>query len=200
MPKERRTSALHRPSAKLGRSRHSLQNESSTGLEIGVPDAPVAETGPAEDDKLVDIPSTLTKKEKQQLKREALLDRLYTSASTYTKAQRRRFNKKQREQIGGGLLDMKAAISMLDSVPPIVTGSAQQPDETQAASGGSGPSQLIGEGKGAPLSKNQRQKALQLERLRHPMIISDKRYSSNPFQTIRTHAQNTLVRNSKHVS
>ena len=69
----------------------------------------------------------------------------------------------------------------------------------------------IGEGKGVPLSKAQRKRALyvrvllpnykcthslssQMERLRHPMILSNPEFSLNPFQTIRTHAQNTLIK------
>lgn len=35
-----------------------------------------------------------------------------------------------------------------------------------------------------------------IERLRHPLILSNPQFGSNPFQTIRTHAQNTLI---KHV-
>lgn len=34
----------------------------------------------------------------------------------------------------------------------------------------------------------------ELEKLRQPLILSNPQYSSNPFQTIRTHAQNTLVK------
>ena len=167
---------------------------------MGVPDTPIVETVSTKDETPVFLPSILTKKEKQQLKREALLDRLHTSSLTYSKAQRRRFNRKQHEQVGGGLADVKAALFTLDDVPaPTPAVSAQQQQETRPNSG-SAPPGMIGEGKGNPLNKNQRKKALQLERLRHPMILSNKRYSSNPFQTIRTHAQNTLVQNSKNVT
>lgn len=34
----------------------------------------------------------------------------------------------------------------------------------------------------------------ELEKLRQPLILSNPQYSSNPFQTIRTHALNTLVK------
>ena len=33
----------------------------------------------------------------------------------------------------------------------------------------------------------------ELERLRHPLILANPDFTSNPFQTIRTHAQNTLI-------
>lgn len=71
----------------------------------------------------------------------------------------------------------------------------------------------IGQGKGVPLSKAQRRRALyvihssryavsliqavifsEMERLRHPLILSNPAFSSNPFKTIRTHAQNTLLK------
>jgi len=52
----------------------------------------------------------------------------------------------------------------------------------------------IGEGKNMPLSNNQRQRVLQMEQSRQPLIRSTPEFASNPFQTIRTHAQNTLVK------
>jgi hypothetical protein len=70
----------------------------------------------------------------------------------------------------------------------------------------------IGEGRKNPLSKSQRKHALYVvtllqwssiilpsnsvvEQLRQPLILSNPEFSSNPFQTLRTHAQNSL---SKH--
>jgi hypothetical protein len=70
----------------------------------------------------------------------------------------------------------------------------------------------IGEGKAGPLTKNQRRRALyvslfslvlqgtlnipcrQVEQFRQPLIRSNPEFASNPFQTIRTHAQNTLIK------
>jgi len=52
----------------------------------------------------------------------------------------------------------------------------------------------IGEGKNMSLSKNQRKRALQMEQFRQPLIRSNPEFVNNPFQTIRTHAQNTLVK------
>jgi len=51
----------------------------------------------------------------------------------------------------------------------------------------------IGEGKGTPLTKSQRRRALKVERFRQPLIRSNPEFASNPFETIRTHARNTLV-------
>ena len=34
----------------------------------------------------------------------------------------------------------------------------------------------------------------ELERLRHPLILQNPEFSANPFQTIRIHAQNTLLK------
>jgi len=56
----------------------------------------------------------------------------------------------------------------------------------------------IGEGKGVPLSAAQRKRALQLEQTRQPFVLSNPTYASNPFQVIRTHAQNTLVKHQAH--
>ncbi|KAI0286992.1 hypothetical protein BGY98DRAFT_24925 [Russula aff. rugulosa BPL654] len=51
----------------------------------------------------------------------------------------------------------------------------------------------IGEGHGAPLVKSQRRRALKAERFRQPLIRSNPEFAANPFETIRTHARNTLV-------
>jgi len=61
------------------------------------------------------------------------------------------------------------------------------PQQPQTRSG------QIGEGKGAPLTTSQRRRALNAERFRQPLIRSNSEFASNPFETIRTHARNTLV-------
>lgn len=133
-----------------------------------------------------------------------------SSSTPYSKAQKRRFNRKQREQLGGGLGSIEAVISALEEeeiVPPAErdsnAASSQQPPQAKARSG------IIGEGKDAPLTKAQRKRVLcvlnsdvlswpkfnpsrEMERLRHPLILTDPHYAAHPFQTIRTHAQNTL--------
>jgi len=52
---------------------------------------------------------------------------------------------------------------------------------------------MIGEGKGKPLTRSQRRHALKAERFRQPLIRSNPEFAANPFETIRTHARNTLV-------
>lgn len=166
----------------------------------------------------------MSKKEKQQLKHEAFIDRAYeawpnvvncfdpaagvkSSTTPYSKAQKRRFNRKQREQLGGGLGSIEAAISALEEKeisPPAEAQSNAAISRPQAKARAG----LIGEGKGVPLTKAQRKRVLCVfdsvsswpkfspcratERLRHPLILTNPQYAVNPFQTIRTHAQNTL--------
>lgn len=134
-----------------------------------------------------------------------------SSTTPYSKAQKRRFNRKQREQlVGGGLGSIEAVISALEekeiSSPAETQSDAATSQQRPQAKAGAG---LIGEGKGVPLTKAQRKRALcvvnndvsswpklntsrEMERLRHPLILTNPQYSANPFQTIRTHAQNTL--------
>lgn len=85
-----------------------------------------------------------------------------SAESPYSKTQRRRFKKKQKEQVGGGLDTIHAAISALDQGEKSDTeeenaGEADDPAiNTQKRTK---PGQ-IGEGKGVPLKKNQRKRAL----------------------------------------
>lgn len=139
----------------------------------------------------------MKKKEKQALKHELFLKRLESSRSPYSKSHERRLKRKAKEQVAGGMSDMEAAISAVDDgIPSAVLQSTHQDlsdvveegPRVQAKAG------KIGEGKGAPLSKSQRKRALRVERMRIPMILSTPEFASNPFQTIRTHAQNTLLK------
>ncbi|KAG9314463.1 ribosome biogenesis protein SLX9-domain-containing protein [Chiua virens] len=205
-PRERRTRiGAHQPSAKLSKRQFAVQDNAVETVEIGF----IARQG---QDILASLnePPTGTipnKKEKQQLKHEAFIDRTQTRLiqtqvsyhlpAPYSKAQRRRFNRKQREQVGGGLGAIEAAISALDNeevLPPDEAPSdnlaSQQRSHAKTRPG------LIGEGKGVPLTKAQRKRVLETEKFRHPLILKSSHYASNPFQTIRTHAQNTLE---KHV-
>jgi hypothetical protein len=132
---------------------------------------------------------------RQQLKKEAFIDRLQSVRSPYSKTQRRRFKKRQEEQVGGGLDAIHVAISALDDYV-ITDGDDGHTEEEPAQPRAKVKPKLgqIGEGKGNPLSRNQRKRALEMERLRAPMILANPDYASNPFQTIRTHAQNTLLK------
>ncbi|OCH95762.1 hypothetical protein OBBRIDRAFT_809613 [Obba rivulosa] len=144
-------------------------------------------------------PTILKKKEKQALKHELFLKRLEQSRSPYSKSHERRLKRKAKEQVAGGMNDMKVALSALeDALPAAVIESVEagiRDSETVQERPKPKPKPgQIGEGKGAPLSKNQRKRALQTERMRMPMILATPEFASNPFQTIRTHAQNTLVK------
>ncbi|KAF9270328.1 hypothetical protein L218DRAFT_992958 [Marasmius fiardii PR-910] len=134
----------------------------------------------------------LKKQDKVQLRREALLERLALTQSPYSKSRLRRTKRKAREQLASGLNDMQAALDSLDNSEPKNSTSAAQSGNAQTAQK-TKPGQ-IGEGKGVPLSGQQRKRVLQAERMRHPLILTNPQFSSNPFQTIRTHAQNTLVK------
>jgi hypothetical protein len=107
---------------------------------------------------------TLKKKEKQQLKREALLERLESSHSPYSKSHARRMKRKAKEQLGGGLDEIQHALAAVDDdaaelLEESVAQTASEEVQPKQKKPKPKPGQ-IGEGKGAPLSKAQRQRAL----------------------------------------
>ncbi len=147
---------------------------------------------------------------------------LEQSRSPYSKSHERRLKRKAREQVAGGMDEIKMAIAAVEDDIPLavqnsIAATAEGVDETpvpQSKKVRPKPGQ-IGEGKGAPLTKNQRKRALcvlipsfyssseahvapvsrsQVERMRIPMILATPEFAANPFQTIRTHAQNTLLK------
>ncbi|GLB36259.1 putative ribosome biogenesis protein SLX9 [Lyophyllum shimeji] len=196
MPKEtHRRSGAHEPSVKLRKRKFAVQDNAVEHVKIG--DAIEASgTEILESLSASEVRPVRTKKEKLQQKHEAFLQRLDISHSPYSKSHLRRMKRKAKEQIAGGLDDMQAAIASLDEeIPAAVSQSVKD----AAASSSAPPSRahikpgMIGEGKKAPLSKSQRKRALQTEQVRHPLILSNPDFKANPFQTIRTHAQNTLV-------
>ncbi|KAI0814856.1 ribosome biogenesis protein SLX9-domain-containing protein [Irpex lacteus] len=138
----------------------------------------------------------MKKKEKQAVKHELFLQRLEQSRSPYSKSHERRLKRKAREQVAGGLKDITAALAELETdIPVAIQQTISADDATEDTSRKpTAASSLIGEGKRTPLSKAQRKKALQAERMRIPLILSNPEFSANPFKTIRTHAQNTLVK------
>ncbi|KAH9847388.1 ribosome biogenesis protein SLX9-domain-containing protein [Lenzites betulinus] len=145
---------------------------------------------------------TMKKKEKQALKHELFIKRLEQSRSPYSKSHERRVKRKAKEQVAGGMGDMTAAIFAVEDAIPVavqntIAAGAEEPDATeepQAQARAKPKPGQIGEGKGVPLSKNQRKRALQVERMRIPLILATPEFAANPFQTIRTHAQNTLIK------
>ncbi|KAL7285158.1 hypothetical protein ACG7TL_000250 [Trametes sanguinea] len=226
-PKEvRRRSGAHEQSVRLHKRQFAAQDNAVEHVEVGKQAEKPAPEILA--DMAVDEESrpTMKKKEKLALKHELFLKRLEESRSPYSKSHERRLKRKAKEQVAGGLGDIKAAISALEEdIPVAVQNSVTDATETDRADA-SKPAKpkpkpgQIGEGKGAPLNKNQRKKALyvtppplhfrvamkcmcsrralsprsQLERMRIPLILATPEFATNPFQTIRTHAQNTLVK------
>jgi len=96
-----------------------------------------------------------------------------------------------KEQFASGFGDIQAVITSLDGDMPQ---GATQAAINSSRKKGVAVMGKIGEGRNATLSKAQRKHTLQTEQLRHPLILSNAEFASNPFSTIRTHAQNTLVK------
>ncbi|OAX44728.1 hypothetical protein K503DRAFT_861027 [Rhizopogon vinicolor AM-OR11-026] len=201
MPRERRKRiGAHEPSAKLARRQFAVQDNATEVVEVGA----AAEASGKVILQAMSVASSeprqsIKKKEKQQLKHEAFIDTpdsgLTSKTSPYSKVQRRRFNRRQREQVGGGLEAISTVLSAIDQGDSPEQSDPVNEEKKEAHAPKAQPKTLqIGEGKGLSLRKDQRKRALDLEKLRQPLILSNPQYSSNPFQTIRTHAQNTLVK------
>ncbi|KIL70720.1 hypothetical protein M378DRAFT_175126 [Amanita muscaria Koide BX008] len=206
MPKvSRKRTELHTSSAKLQKRQFSVQDNAVEHVNIGeASDVSVSRRHttflPIPDDltkgndilHALSTPKThapvVTKKERQQLKREAFLQKLSAELSPYSKSHARRQKRKAKEEIAGGLNDLKVVITELEpDNQPDEDGTSTNP-KTSLKPG------KIGEGKHLPLSAGQRKRALKLEQMRQPLVLSNPAFASNPFQAIRTHAQNTLVK------
>ncbi|KAF8898625.1 ribosome biogenesis protein SLX9-domain-containing protein [Infundibulicybe gibba] len=201
MPKEsRRRTSGHASSVKLHQRQFAVQDNAVVehvdiggAIEASAADLLGSMSKPHES-------QPLKKKEKHQLRREAFLQRLEQTHSPYSKSHNRRLKRKAKEQLAGGVDDMQAAIIALDGeISPEIRNLGAQPEPVDSGTGVPRPKSqpkpgTIGEGKSATLSKSQRKRALRLEQARHPLILSNSAFSSNPFQTIRTHAQNTLLK------
>ncbi|KAI0652200.1 ribosome biogenesis protein SLX9-domain-containing protein [Trametes meyenii] len=206
MPKEtRRRSGAHQQSVRLPKRQFATQDNAVEHVEVGAQSAKSAQEILA-DMTAQDQPRlAMKKKEKRALKHDIFMKRLEQSRSPYSKSHERRLKRKAKEQVAGGMSDMHAAISAVeDAIPAVVQNTIAAADAVADADAIDGPDAfktkpkpkpgLIGEGKGTPLTKNQRKRALQLERMRVPLILATPEFAKNPFQTIRTHAQNTLVK------
>ncbi|KAG6845750.1 hypothetical protein H0H87_003804 [Tephrocybe sp. NHM501043] len=198
MPKEqRRRSGGHEPSVKLAKRNFAAHDNGIECVQIGG----AVETSGSEILQSLSAPATrpnLKKKEKLQAKHDAFLQRLETYNSPYSKSHARRLKRKAKEQIASGLGDMHFAIEALDQEIPTL---AEQPQTKTEATAVHRNQHLkpgmIGEGRNTTLSKSQRKRALQVEQVRHPLILANPAFVSNPFETIRTHAQNTLLKRQK---
>ncbi|KAG7450398.1 uncharacterized protein BT62DRAFT_1072481 [Guyanagaster necrorhizus] len=137
--------------------------------------------------------SRLKKKDKQHSKHETFMQRLELYHQPYSKSHTRRLKRKAKERIANGMADIQDALPSLDeeqvdetSNNPAKSKDDQRPQEKTR--GGK-----IGKGKSSTYTNAQRKRALTLEQLRHPLILSNSQFATNPFETIRTHAQNTLL-------
>ncbi|KAF8501894.1 ribosome biogenesis protein SLX9-domain-containing protein [Gautieria morchelliformis] len=141
----------------------------------------------------------LTKKDKQQLRHDAFMRRLGPTSMPYSKSHMKRLKRKAKGKLSTDLKSMGEAIAAVEAQDDPSHSLAQA---DQMVHGPRDPNILppkqprgqIGESKHGSLTINQRKRALQLENLRHKLVLADSDFSSNPFQTIRTHAQNTLVK------
>ncbi|KDQ19943.1 hypothetical protein BOTBODRAFT_169983 [Botryobasidium botryosum FD-172 SS1] len=139
----------------------------------------------------------LTKKEKLQLKHQTFMERLETRSSPYSKSHARRLKRKAKEALVTDFKDIGAVLSAMTEdthTDPAPTADSNVQGEKPRPKQVSG---KIGEGKGVTLTAAQRKKALHIERIRQPLIRTNATFSSNPFETIRLHAQNTLIKHER---
>ncbi|KAF8606605.1 hypothetical protein BDV93DRAFT_520883 [Ceratobasidium sp. AG-I] len=200
MPKDRtrkRFSQTHQSSAKVAARKFAVP-EGETEKLVENPELKYMEandllrSAPVQD---THKPSTLattptqTKKEKQQLKHEQFLQRLTSGVTPYSKSHNRRLKRKVKSELSTDLASVGNALNTLASESPSQPGLQSHPQPRPAKIS----TTLIGEGKGVTLTKSQRRRALELERLRQSSIMEDPEFRSNPFAAIRTHAQNSLL-------
>jgi len=135
-------------------------------------------------------PPTLKKKEKQRMRHDVLMQRLGVSSSPYSKSTIRRIKRKEKEKLSTDLTAVGEAIAAVEAqvVPQNKIHKGKEAHNPRPKPG------QIGEGKHTSLTMNQRKGTFKAEKLRHELIMKDPNFSSNPFQTIRTHAQNTLLK------
>ncbi|KXN89921.1 hypothetical protein AN958_04925 [Leucoagaricus sp. SymC.cos] len=211
LPKERRSRiGTHKPSVKLHKRAFAVQENAVEHVDIG------AAAEASGNEILASLESSsglqeLSKKEKQALKREAFLHKLGALKTPYSKSHTRREKRKAKEQLaGGGLNEIQAILSTItvDEDEADVAGfssegtsrgkdsNSMETDQRQEKTRRNSEHKVrkIGEGKSAPLSQKQRKRILQAEQFRQPFIRSNSEYAKNPFATIRTHAQNTLIK------
>ncbi|KAF9481434.1 hypothetical protein BDN70DRAFT_876421 [Pholiota conissans] len=136
------------------------------------------------------------KKEKQMEKRQNFLEKLGPSTKQLSKSSARRQKRKAKEQLTGDLDDLHSALASVemenaDAEDVLLNDVDSQEKSAPIQSVKPG---TIGKSGSSTLSKAQRKRVLELERLRHPLILTNSEFSSNPFKTIRTHLQNTLLK------
>ncbi|KAG1757454.1 ribosome biogenesis protein SLX9-domain-containing protein [Suillus lakei] len=195
MPRERRKRiSAHEPSAKLARRQFAVQENAVEAVEVGAAAEASGEAILQEMSTAASEPRhPIKKKEKQQLKHEAFIEKLKSKTSPYSKVQRRRFNRRQREQVGGGLDAIGVVLSAIDMGDSPAQGGPVVEETTDVRTPKIQPT-TAPDRRGQGNATKEKPTKTELEKLRQPLILSNPQYSSNPFQTIRTHAQNTLVK------
>ncbi|KZV94096.1 hypothetical protein EXIGLDRAFT_525598 [Exidia glandulosa HHB12029] len=201
MPKERlKRTRQHAPSASLP-TRKLAADHATEHVELGaLADASGAEI--LSSLSAPDIEAPVSKKQKQREKHDAWMERLQASQAPYSKSHSRRLKRKAKESLNTDMNDMQAVLSGMEpaQVKTIADDDARDDDGAMDDGGerkkkpAAQTAGLIGEGKGQPLSKTQRKRALAAEAARHPLILSNPAFAANPFATIRTHVSNTLVK------
>jgi len=196
MPKERRQRIVaHDRSARISDRKFAVQENAVESVPVGsMPHASASEIldalGP-------EPQAQMTKKEKQQLKHQTFMERLELRSSPYSKSHARRLKRKAKEVLVTDFKDIGAVLSAMSE--ELQTETVATADSTLQGERPR-PKQIpgkIGEGKDVPLTTAQRKKALHIERIRQPLIRTNATFSSNPFETIRLHAQNTLIKHEK---
>ena len=111
------------------------------------------------------VPPQAKKKEKQQMKHRAFLERLQSSQSPYSRSHNRRLKRKGKQQLAAKMDDLNTVLKDLESGAPEeskdipgVTSSRKRED--RAGTDMTSSVRRIGEGKGATLSTTQRKKVL----------------------------------------
>ncbi|KAL7417531.1 ribosome biogenesis protein SLX9-domain-containing protein [Mrakia frigida] len=194
-------------------------DKSSTGLQFGEllgqsgEDAIRALASSKPDDADSDEHPQLSKKAKQTLKRNALLSRLnpsfpttYDHQHTMSSSALRRHKKKEKEKLAGGALtDLGLALAGVAQIEEDLLLAQDEEEGEEEEQGWEFKESKrekkavvvekgkIGEGKARGLNAKERSQAVKLESSRLPQILSHPSYAASPWETIRLHAQNTLV-------
>ncbi|CAE6378657.1 unnamed protein product [Rhizoctonia solani] len=200
MPKDRRgkLSQRHQPSAKTASRIFAVSEDQTERIyRENIQELPANELLSAAITQPTNAPKALThiptKKEKKQAKHERLIQRLAAGASPYSKSHNRRVKRKQKTALS---TDLQSVQDALNTIAENILMPASETNTNNAGNSPVRPKQahdMIGKGKGATLTKQQRKRALELERLRQPAIITNSDYRQNPFDAIRRHAQNSLL-------
>ncbi|CAE6354288.1 unnamed protein product [Rhizoctonia solani] len=200
MPKDRRgkLSQRHQPSAKTASPIFAVSEDQTERIDReDIQELPANELLSAAITQPTNAPKALThtptKKEKQQAKHERLIQRLAAGASPYSKSHNRRVKRKQKTALS---TDLQSVQNALNTIAENILTPASETNTNNAGNSPVRPKQahgMIGEGKGVTLTKQQRKRALELERLRQPAIMTNSDYRQNPFDAIRRHAQNSLL-------